>query len=177
MEPSGHVVRLTVVTMDALRPVPSRDPAAFEAFYAAAYRPMVFLAFTTTQSVEAAEEIAQEAFVQLYRNWDRVTDHRAWLRRAVISLSTSWVRRTVKSREVDTVPPLVSQGESEVSAEVWSALSALPPRQRAAIVLRYVEDLSERDIAAVLQCRPGTVKSMLSRARDVLRRELSDDQD
>jgi RNA polymerase sigma factor (sigma-70 family) len=138
---------------------------------------MVFLAFTTTQSVEAAEEIVQEAFVQLYRNWERVTEHPAWLRRAVMSLSTSWVRRTVRSRTLDSVPPLVNQVEPEVSVEVWSALAALPARQRAAIVLRYVEDLSERDIAAALKCRPGTVKSMLSRARDLLRKELSDDQD
>ena len=162
--------------MNALRPVPSRDPAAFEALYVAAYRPMVFLAFATTQSVEAAEEIAQEAFVQLYRNWDRVAEHRAWLRRAVMSLSTSWVRRTVRARTVGALP-LHDQVEPGMSVEVWSALAALPPRQRAAVVLRYVEDLSERDIAAVLKCRPGTVKSMLSRARDVLRKELSDDQD
>jgi RNA polymerase sigma factor (sigma-70 family) len=73
--------------------------------------------------------------------------------------------------------PLPGQVGPDISAEVWSALAALPARQRAAVVLRYVEDLSERDIAAVLKCRPGTVKSMLSRARDVLRKELSDDQD
>lgn len=162
--------------MNALRPVPSRDPAAFEALYAAAYRPTVFLAFATTQSVEAAEEIAQEAFLQLYRNWDRVTDHRAWLRRAVMSLSTSWVRRAVRARTVGTTL-MPDQVGPDISAEVWSTLAKLPPRQRAAIVLRYVEDLSERDIAAVLKCRPGTVKSMLSRARVVLRKELSDDQD
>lgn len=161
--------------MNALRPVPSRrDPADFEALYVAAYRPMVFLAFATTQSIEAAEEIAQDAFVQLYRNWDRVTEHRAWLRRAVMSLSTSWVRRTVRARTVGILPPPHQVGP-DISAEVWSVLAALPARQRAAVVLRYVDDLSERDIAAALKCRPGTVKSMLSRARDVLRKELSDD--
>jgi len=162
--------------MTATRTAPSRDPAAFEALYADSYRSMVFLAFATTQSLEAAEEIAQEAFLQLYRHWESVAAQRAWLRRAVVSLSTSWVRRTVKSRSVEPVLQAIEEAWPDLSVEVWSALAALPPRQRAAITLRYVEDLSERDIAAALKCRPGTVKSLLSRGRDTLRAELSDDE-
>ena len=55
---------------------------------------------------------------------------------------------------------------------IWQSLACLSPRQRAAVVLRYVEDMSERDIANALGCRPGTVKSLLSRALHSLQREV-----
>ena len=60
--------------------------------------------------------------------------------------------------------------------ELWTALERLPQRQRAAIVLRYYEDLSESRIAELLQCRPGTVKSLLSRGLEAMRTEIGGDE-
>ncbi|PZS19251.1 MAG: hypothetical protein DLM57_04460 [Pseudonocardiales bacterium] len=159
--------------MSAVRPA----PLAFDDFYRENYRSMVFLARATTQSVGMAEEIVQDAFVQLYQRWDQVGEPRAWLRRAVLSLCTSWVRRTVRARSVPMIALDESRHDLDASLDIWCALSRLPPRQRAAVVLRYVEDLSERDIAHALGCRMGTVKSTLSRARQTLRSELTDDRD
>lgn len=58
---------------------------------------------------------------------------------------------------------------------MWPLLQRLPTKQRAVLVLRYYEDLSEREIANVMGCRPGTVKSLASRALEALRKELADD--
>lgn len=154
---------------------------AFERFYRGNYRSVVLLAFTTTRSTEEAEGIAQEAFLQLYRRWDRVTARERWVRRATVSLSTSWVRRRVAERAVVRKEASRLGGDSyEIDAtsgaDMARLLSLLPPRQRMAVILRYVDDQSDRDIAEVLGCRPGTVKSMLYRARESLRMEVSHEQ-
>lgn len=165
------------VTMSSLRPTSDGTPPTFDDFYRDSYRSMVFLARATTQSAELAEEIVQDAFVQLYQRWDQVGEPRAFLRHAVISLCTSWVRRTVHARSAPMTAPDESVHDPDTALDIWSALSRLPPRQRAAIVLGYVDDVSERDIAHALGCRVGTVKSTLNRARQTLRSELSDDRD
>jgi RNA polymerase sigma factor (sigma-70 family) len=94
----------------------------------------------------------------------------------VISRCTSWVRRrTTERRYLDRVHPEPPATIDVDDLEVFDAVSALPIRQRTAIVLRYFADWSEADIAAALRCRPGTVKSLLSRARTKLAKELHHD--
>lgn len=137
----------------------------FGEVYTQAYPRMVFLAYSTTGSLALAEEIAQEAFLQLYRRWGEVTAPKAWLRRSVLSLSTSWLRRSLIERRVASRTDHAEESpDSLVGVEMRIMLSVLSPRQRAAVILRFYEDLSEKDIAAVLKCRPGTVKSLLSRS-------------
>jgi RNA polymerase sigma factor (sigma-70 family) len=135
---------------------------------------MVRLAHLTTASNALAEELVQDAFVDLFRNWDTVRDPSAWLRRAVMSRCTSWVRRQHLERRVaarhDVPEPAIPD---ETGVAVREALLALSVRQRAAVVLRYLEDASERDIADALGCRRGTVKSLLSRAMSKLQKDLS----
>jgi RNA polymerase sigma factor (sigma-70 family) len=143
---------------------------AFHDLYAAAYRRMVMLAFTTTRSVAVSEELVQDAFIALYRSWDKVEDPVAWLRRTVVNLSISWLRRHLRQSRADPVP-LVQQDAAEAVA-LRSLLSVLRPRQRVAVTLRYYEGLSEQQIADVLGCRPGTVKSLLSRSMVKLQEEL-----
>lgn len=173
-EPNAPLARLLFVTMSTVRPKLAAAAQTFDEFYRGTYRSMVLLARATTQSEEAAEEIVQDAFVQLYQRWDRVETPAAWMRRAVISLCTSWVRHTVQARSAPVAMPDRPTQDPDAVMDVWSALSKLPPRQRAAVVLRYLEDLPERDIAHALGCRVGTVKSTLSRARQSLRTELTD---
>lgn len=138
------------------------DEAVFDAFYRSQWLPMVRFASLTTGSTPLAEEIVQDAFTDVYRQWDRIEIPIGYLRRAVTHRCTSWVRRQQLERRAPTATA-VQEPDTRL-IEVLDAMKVLTPRQRAAIVLRYLEDLPETEIALVLSCRPGTVKSLLARA-------------
>ena len=155
------------------------DETSFDAVYAVHYAPLVRLAYVTTANVSAAEDVVQDVFVEWLRRSDEVRDPVAYLRRAVVSRCTSWVRRRVlERRHAATQPPPpdvagVAVPGVDVPA-VRAALAHLGHRQRAAVFLRYYLDLSEAQIADALGCRPGTVKSLLHRSVDILREHLDE---
>ena len=134
---------------------------------------MVRLARLSLDGAASAEEIVQDAYVQLFQNWDHVDAPVAWLRLAVVNGCRSWGRRRQVARRhpAETPPPVVDDGDA---LAVRDALRSLRPRQRTAVLLRYFEDLPEREIAELLGCRPGTVKSMLARSLRQLREVLDD---
>lgn len=142
--------------------VAAADKAVFEAFYRSQWLPMVRFAALTTGSTPLAEEIVQDAFAEIYRRWDRIESPIGYLRRAVSHRCTSWVRRQQLERRARTAGP--AQELDTRLIELLDAMKVLTSRQRAAIVLRYLQDLPEAEIALVLSCRPGTVKSLLARA-------------
>lgn len=125
-----------------------------------------------------AEEIVMEAFAKSLSKWQLVSraDHRpAYLRQIVINLCRSKIRRKVLERRVGRGIKAEAEAElrlpkeeSGADVDVWRAVRELPARQRACIVLRYLDDLSEPEIAQALDCPVGTVKSQLSRARGKL---------
>jgi RNA polymerase sigma factor (sigma-70 family) len=124
------------------------------------YRPMVEIARLTTGSNALAEELVQDAFADLYRRFDTLHTPDAYLHRAVISRCTSWVlRRVTERRYHERHPPDPTASTDPDTITVIDAISRLPARQRAAIVLRFLADWTEADIAHALDCRPGTVKS------------------
>lgn len=160
--------------MTASAPSVSTDGAdAFERLYADAYDRLVRLARLTSADTVPAEEIVQDAFVQLYRRWSEVREPAAYLRLAVVNGCRSWGRRRAVARRMtwSRPPELVLDGEA---LAVREALRVLSPRQRAAVVLRYFEDLPETEIARLLGCRPGTVKSLLARSLPKLKGALDD---
>ncbi len=155
----------------------------FEEFAAAALPGLLRFGHVLTGDPLRAEELVQQALVSTWQRWKRIQHDQpyAYVRRAMVHTHTSWWRR---SRRETPLPvgfdPAGASGPdlASLSAErdrTFSALRLLPPRQRAVIVLRYYEDLSEADIAAVLGCSPGTVKSQASRALRTLRTHLSPD--
>jgi RNA polymerase sigma-70 factor (sigma-E family) len=125
------------------------------------------------------EELLQEALERLVRNWTRITeDPEGYLRRTLCNLAAdNWRRRVRQARKLHLLPNRVSEanGIAEVDRrdELLHLLRQLPPRQRAVIVLRYWEQRSEAETAALLGCSEGTVKSAASRGMRKLR-EIAD---
>jgi RNA polymerase sigma-70 factor (sigma-E family) len=146
-----------------------------------ALRPrLVRTAYAIAGDLGVAEDAVQTAFAKAYRSWRRISgleSPEAYLRRMVVNEVLNTRRRAAARREVSRADPpeRVAPGSPEdtlAQDEMWRAVSALPPRQRAVLVLRYYEDLSEQQIADALGCRPGTVKSQASAALDTLRSRL-----
>lgn len=152
------------------------DQVTFQAVYSAHYPSLVRLAYLTTGSLPAAEDVAQDAFVEWYRRGGQVREPVPYLRRAVVSRCTSWIRRRqVERRYATQTGPQASAPVGAETAAVRAALAGLSTRQRAAVFLRYYLDLPESQIAAALDCRPGTVKSLLHRALTALKEDLDVD--
>jgi RNA polymerase sigma-70 factor (sigma-E family) len=148
----------------------------------------VRLAYLLTRDHALAEDLVQEAFVRLAGRLVHLRDpgaFEAYLRRTVVNLSNSHFRR----KRVERAYLARAQGQAgagtservdrsfEEGDALWRALGTLSAQQRAAIVLRYYEDLSERQVAEILNCRPGTVKSLVSRGLGTLRIEIRGEQD
>lgn len=131
-----------------------------------------------------AEDVAQETLVRVWERWATVrlaTSRDAWAWRVALNLATSrHRRRAAEGRAYARVGPAPDHDRATAADDavdrlaVRDAVAALPDRQRAALVLRYFADLSVDDTAAVLDCAPGTVKSLTSKAVDGLRRRLGD---
>ena len=144
-----------------------RRPATLEQLHRDRYTAMVRLAVLLVDSQPLAEEVVQECFVRLHQCFERVEDPVAYLRQAVVNGCRSVGRRRAVERAWQRAqrPKVAELGADEL----LDALGALPARQRAALVLRYYEDLSGDQIAEVLGCRPGTVKSLIHRGLAGLR--------
>jgi RNA polymerase sigma factor (sigma-70 family) len=148
---------------------PDRGEAGFEALYRRTYGGLLALAVATVRNRSLAEDLVQDSYAQLWRQGASVTQPTAWLRRAVVSnclasLRTQRRREAIIRRQAPA-PPTTEPDEKAF----LDLLTGLNERQRIAVILRYVQDLSEAEIASVLGCRPGTVKSTLHRAIRVLR--------
>lgn len=142
---------------------------------------MVAVARALTRDGATAEDLAQEAFVAAHRHWARISRYenpKAWVRRVLVNKATSFRRR--RGSELRALVRMEGQRTghqmievSEDSAEVWRHVSQLPRRQAQAVALFYVGELSVDEIAEVMQCQNGSVKSHLHRARTKLSRSLS----
>ena len=163
------------------RPPATPVAASFDEFFRAEYRRVVALAAVLCGRAAVAEELAQDAFVSAYRHWERVRtydDAGAWVRRVVVNLATSSLRR--RSREARALARLASRREVAVAMpaitdDFWSAVRALPRRQAQCIALRYLEDRSVDEIAAVLEIAPATVRVHMHAARQTLATALDEE--
>ena len=135
------------------------------------------LAYLLTGSNAEAEDLVQEAFARVIGRFGhlRMPDaFEAYLRRTIVNLHTSRLRRrrlerAYVEREGRRPPEQAAPPDVGVRDVLWRALSNLPPRQRAAVVLRYYEDLSETETADLLRCSVASVKSLVARAMRSLR--------
>jgi RNA polymerase sigma-70 factor (sigma-E family) len=135
-----------------------------------------FARLLTTDDARA-QDVVQEALARCYLRWRRGTppdDPVAYVRRAMVNTHASWWKRFLARERAGELPPTLTQpgdqhADTDLRITVWSALAALPPRQRAVVVLRYYERLTEAETAAVLGCSVGTVKSQCAKALGKLR--------
>jgi RNA polymerase sigma-70 factor (sigma-E family) len=149
--------------------------ADFSAYVAARQRRLVRFAYLLTGDAHEAEDLVQAALLKVYRRWHSVHGSPdAYVRRAIVNEHHSSWRRPSRRREV-TDSELVSFTNPAAAPdrhddhELRARIAALPKQQRAVIVLRYYEDLTEAQTADVLGCSVGTVKSHASRALAALR--------
>lgn len=169
IDPVLELVDADATEGDGAIATPTEPVPTFEAIYARRYRELVQFAFLLTGDRGAAEDIVQDAFVGLHRRWRSVSDPLPYLRRSVANGAATLHRR--RGRDRDRPAPPVSPSELG-AAELSDAISALPHRQRAAIVLRFHLDLADRDSAEILGVAPGTVPSLIHRALCDLRKVI-----
>src|SRR6476469_9685991 len=145
--------------------------AGFDAWVASRSTSLSRFAYLVTGSHHQAEEALQAALTSACAKWSRVRradDPEAYVRRMVVNAHISWWR-SFRRREtpVDDVREEREGGDPAVSTteadHVWRLCATLPPRQRAAVVLRFYEDLSYRQIADVLECSEATARSHIYR--------------
>jgi RNA polymerase sigma factor (sigma-70 family) len=144
----------------------------FDDFYRAHYESLVRLGYLLTLSEDVARDLVHDVFVRVYRRFEGLEEPLPYLRRCVVNASRSWHRRRqlewTRSR-VERVPDVAFEAD-----ELFDVLARLPSRQRAAIVLRFYEQMSDAEIAALLHCRPGTVASLVHRGCARLRTAISE---
>ncbi|MCG5449012.1 SigE family RNA polymerase sigma factor [Micromonospora hortensis] len=154
----------------------------FREFVAARSAALLRTAYLLTGDWATAEDLLQTALTKTYLAWKRLGGIEAvepYARRVMVNTSTSWWRRRWHGeRPTEVLPERAGVDEIEQQLDrdlLWRHLRELPNRQRAVLVLRYYEDMSEAQTAAMLDISPGTVKSQASRALATLRRRLGAD--
>jgi RNA polymerase sigma-70 factor (sigma-E family) len=150
-----------------------RPRADFESFVAASTESLTRTAYLIVWDLQDAEDLVQETLLKVARRWHRVRRMgypAAYARRILVNLALDDAgRRTRRRRELtgEALPDRYDDADGPprfgARDELYSALAALPPRQRTAIVLRYFLDLPEAEVAAAMKCSLGTVKSTAAR--------------
>ena len=147
-------------------------------FFTAEFPRLVRVALLIVGSTATAEEIVQEAFIRVYRRWDRIENPTAFARVCVVNGCRDRLRRRARWR---VRVPLVATDDSMTDdadtagddAALLTLVRALPERQRTALVLRYYDDLTHAEIADALGLSTTAVKSLLHRALENVRKELA----
>jgi RNA polymerase sigma-70 factor (sigma-E family) len=158
--------------------VNAKERQQFEEFMTSRWPALVRLAFGLTGDRWLAEDLAQSALASAYASWWRVRradDPDAYVRRILINASKSRWRRSRVTEQQAAPPAEIPDPAADPATAIGersallNALAALPPRQRAVVVLRYWEDLSDAQAAALLGCSASTVRSQAARALAKLR--------
>jgi RNA polymerase sigma-70 factor (sigma-E family) len=151
---------------------------SFEEFAAARAGALLRYAHVLTGDRARAEDLVQDALAGVYRHWSRVGDGspEAYVRRSILHGYLGRWRRIGRWEQYGTAPEVAQPDLADAAVErdaLRSALAGLPPRMRAVLVLRFYEDMTEAQAAAVLGVSIGTVKSATSKALAKLRADTS----
>lgn len=156
----------------------TKSDAGFSEFFVREFEPVVRTAYLVLHDQQAAEDVAQDAFGQLYLDWPKVREYdrpAAWVRRVAIRMAVRTARRDrVRHVLTTTTGPDAEPGRADL--DLAAALRGLPARQRAAIALHYYEDRPVEEVGELLGCSASTVRTHLARARARLAELLQDDE-
>jgi RNA polymerase sigma-70 factor (ECF subfamily) len=178
MNRTGRRSPRTTVVQEAPDAITTLAEERFEDFFRREYRPVVAMAHVLTGNFSLAEDLAQEAFVAVARDWTRVAtldNPRAWVRRIVSNHVVSYRRRA--AREARAVsrhgadPPVVAPLPADAD-HFWARVRDLPARQSQVIALCYLGEFSAAQIGQILRCSEATVRVHLHRARRTLAAQL-----
>ena len=152
------------------------DDHGFREYVTRRSQSLLRTAYLLTGNRADAEDLVQAALAKTYQAWDRIEDRRAldgYVRKAMVNTHISWWRRRrVDEYPTDEIPDLAvadAAGDSDLQDALRRAIDRLPRRMRAAVILRYYEDMTEAEVAVALGVSLGTVKSTVSRAVAKLR--------
>jgi RNA polymerase sigma-70 factor (sigma-E family) len=152
------------------------DDPEFRDYVRERSRALLRTAYLLTGNLADAEDLVQSALAKTYLAWDRIEDRGAldgYVRRAMVNTHISWWRRRrVEEFPTDEIPDQAvadHAGRSDMQETLRRAIDRLPQRMRAAVMLRYYDDMTEAEVAEVLGVSLGTVKSTVSRAVAKLR--------
>lgn len=173
VEPDDGSVVLEPLRTTIARPATDEVGSApsFEQVYTDQFLPMVRLATLMCGRPETARDIVQDCFVKLHVKWAGVESPIAYLRTSVVNGCRSrarWERRRRGRARAS------EESTEQAPDELFDVLGTLPGKQRAAIVLKYYEQRTEAEIAAILGCRPGSVGPLVTRGLRSLRTVLDD---
>ena len=154
---------------------PAISPAAlidFDDFVVARSTRLLRTAYLLTRDHSRAEDLLQTALAKAWLSWRRIhTDPEGYVRKVMVNTyATWWRRRWNDETPTASLPePGYDDDDDSLGQDLWSALGRLPRGQRAVVVLRYFEDMTEAETARLLGCSVGTVKSQTARAFTRLR--------
>jgi RNA polymerase sigma-70 factor (sigma-E family) len=171
-----------IITLGGAQRRPRRDAdESIESLFHAHYPHIVYTAFALVRDWDLAEQLAQEAYLRLWRRWSWIADPHAapsYLQRTVVNLSRETIRRRVIERRVlkarGMERPQASEPDAAEVIALRRAITTLPSRKRECIVLRYLLGLSEAETAGLLGVSVGTVKSQTHKGLHQLRERLDE---
>ncbi|MEU6712063.1 SigE family RNA polymerase sigma factor [Nonomuraea sp. NPDC046802] len=147
------------------------DRAEYRDFVVSRADRLLRTAYLLTRDWGTAEDLLQESLTKAWFAWPGIEEPEAYVRRVLVTTYTSWWRRRWR-RELpsDTLPEQIAHDAAGAGREeLWQAVGRLPAKQRAVIVLRFYEDLPVAEVARILGCHEGTVKSQTAKALAKLR--------
>ncbi|MFI9591687.1 SigE family RNA polymerase sigma factor [Nonomuraea sp. NPDC052265] len=146
------------------------DRKLFHDFVASRSERLLRTAYLLTHDWGTAEDLLQESLAKAWFAWPRIDEPEPYVRRVLVTTYTSWWRRRWRTElPSDALPEKSAKADRHGPDELWEAVGRLPARQRAVIVLRFYEDLTVQEVARILGCQDGTVKSQTAKALAKLR--------
>ena len=151
----------------------TRAPVGLNVLFDAEYEPMYRLAFAMLCSDRDAEEVVQDVFLAVAGRWDSVDNPGGYLRVSVVNGARKQMRTRSRRTRAETKLRTTGSEEPDTDTYLLDVLDGLPDRQRVAVVLTYYSGLNSTEVGDLLDCPSATVRSLVHRALEQLRKEVT----